>query len=170
MGPHCACFSVQGQNPSQFADSCCNVTIKTDTMNPAFAILILLPVAALGMNCTGQPNGNYEIGCRSYATCNNGQAQIVSCDVDMAYNQDTGKCDDVTNIPPPCGVMKDCSSSADGRYADTDNACRTYYTCVAGSFAGHNFCPANLVFNENLQACDWPKAAPPPCGTGGSSP
>merc|ERR1712244_216863 len=127
MGPHCACYSVQGQNPSQFADSCCNVTIKTDTMNPAFAILILLPVAALGMNCTGQPNGNYEIGCRSYATCNNGQAQIVSCDV--------------------------------------DNGCKTYYTCVGGVFAGHNFCPSSLVFNEDAQACDWPKATAPPCGT-----
>jgi len=131
-------------------------------MNPAFALLILFPAAAFGMNCTGQPDGNYEIGCRSYSVCSGGKAEIISCDVDMAYNQDSGKCDDVTNIPPPCGVKKDCSSMADGKYADMDNGCHSYYTCTGGEFAGHNFCPANLVFNEQLQSCDWEKNAP--CG------
>jgi len=134
-------------------------------MNALAALIMLLPAAALGMNCTGQPDGNYEIGCRSYAVCSGGQSNIVTCDVNMAYNQDTGKCDDMSAIPPPCGVMKDCSSLADNHYADSDNGCRTYYTCVGGNFAGHNFCPANLVFNEVTQSCDWPKAVAPPCGS-----
>ncbi|XP_005096139.1 chitin-binding domain protein cbd-1 [Aplysia californica] len=140
-------------------------------MNPAFVLLILLPAAALGMNCTGQPDGNYEIGCRSYSICTGGKTTIITCDMEMAYNQDTGKCDDVTNIPPPCGIKKDCSNAKDGRYADVDNNCKSYYTCVGGEFAGHNFCPSSLVFNEKLQSCDWPKQTPPPCGTStGTSP
>merc|ERR1712033_130458 len=106
----------------------------SSTMNVLVAILVLLPAFALGKNCTGEVDGNYEIGCRSYA-----------------------KCDDVNNVPPPCGQMKDCSAMTDGKYADMDNGCKTYYTCVAGQFAGHNFCPSTLLFNEKLQACDWPK-------------
>jgi len=131
-------------------------------MNPMFVFLVLLPAAALGMNCTGMPDGNYEIGCRSFAKCAGGKSEIVSCDIDMAYNQGTGMCDDAKNVAPPCGVKKDCSSLSDGKYADTNNGCKSYYTCVAGQFAGHNFCPANLLFNEQLQSCDWPKNSP--CG------
>ncbi|GFO19889.1 hypothetical protein PoB_004639400 [Plakobranchus ocellatus] len=96
------------------------------------------------MNCTGQPDGNYEIGCRSYTVCTAGKQSIVNCEKDMAYNTDTGRCDDVNNIPAPCGVMKDCSALNNGHYADTDNNCRSYYTCNGGIFVGHNFCPANL--------------------------
>merc|ERR1711935_731413 len=135
------------------------------TMNPIFALLIVLPAAAWGLNCTGQPDGNYEIGCRSYATCSGGAYSIVSCDMDMAYNQDTGKCDDVTNVPPPCGDKHDCSAESDGHYADVARGCKSYYTCVGGLYAGHNFCPSVLVFNEAQQACDWPANVAPPCGT-----
>merc|ERR1712033_24066 len=134
----------------------------SSTMNVLGAVRVLLPALALGKNCTGEVDGNYEIGCRSYAKCVGGKAEIVSCDVDMAYNEGTGQCDDVNNVPPPCGQMKDCSAMTDGKYADMDNGCKTYYPCVAGQFAGHNFCPSTLLFNEKLQACDWPKESP--CG------
>merc|ERR1712183_1232796 len=93
-------------------------------MNPMYALLLLLPSATLGMNCTGQPDGNYEIGCRSYAKCSGGKNEIVTCDVDMAYNQGTGVCDDATNVAPPCGVKMDCTSLSDGKYADTNNGCK----------------------------------------------
>ncbi|XP_005096138.1 chitin-binding domain protein cbd-1 [Aplysia californica] len=140
-------------------------------MNPAFALLILLPAAALGLNCTGVPDGNYEIGCRAYSTCTSGVWKIVQCDIDMAYNKDTGKCDDVKNVPSPCGVKQDCTGKADGRYADlsSDPKCNSYFTCADEIFMGENPCPGALVFNEKLQACDFIKAVDPPCGTKGGS-
>ncbi|XP_070206208.1 probable chitinase 10 [Littorina saxatilis] len=61
--------------------------------------------------------------------------------------------------------MKDCSNMADGHFADLDNGCHSYYTCVGGAFVGHNFCPSSLVFNEDNKACDWPDNVSPPCGT-----
>ncbi|KAK3699358.1 hypothetical protein RRG08_056495 [Elysia crispata] len=134
-------------------------------MNSLYIVLAILPATVLCMNCTGQPDGNYEIGCRSYTICACGKQNIVSCESGMAYNTDTGKCDDMNNIPLPCGVMKDCSALDNNRHADTDNNCRSYYTCNGGIFVGHNFCPANLVFNEENQACDYPDNVRAPCGT-----
>ncbi|XP_012936665.1 chondroitin proteoglycan 2 [Aplysia californica] len=137
-------------------------------MNPALVILILLPAAVLSDVCDGKPDGNIEIGCRAYTECKGGVATAIACDTDMAYNQDTGVCDNAANVPPPCGVFKNCTNINDGHYADTDNSCKSYYTCISGQFVGHNFCPAALIFNEAQQSCDWPKATPPPCGTASS--
>jgi len=132
-------------------------------MNAFVVILVCLPAMALGMNCTGVADGNYEIGCRSYVTCTSGVPTSVNCDIGTAYNKDTGRCDDINVIPPPCGVMMDCTNKNDGGYAD--GGCASYYTCVGGVFVGHNFCPASLVFDEVQGVCDWPKNVPAPCGT-----
>ncbi|XP_076435233.1 chondroitin proteoglycan-2-like, partial [Babylonia areolata] len=121
-------------------------------------------VAALGLDCSVVGDGNFEIGCRTYTTCSAGQATVRACDGGTVYNSDIGKCDDPSRVKPPCGQMKDCSTFPDGHYADLDNHCRSYYTCVGGAFVGHNFCPAGLVYSAVTKACDWPANVQPPCG------
>merc|ERR1719422_819001 len=77
----------------------------------------------------------------------------------MVFDANTGTCADEASVGAPCGIKKDCSSVADGLYADTDQQ---------GTSFGHNYCAGGLVFNEALQTCDWPDDTDPPCGTKGS--
>jgi len=50
------------------------------------------------------------------------------------------------NVAAPCGEILDCTGKADGRYADTDNNCESWYTCQDEKFLGHNFCPKGVVY------------------------
>ncbi|KAL4224053.1 chitin binding [Mactra antiquata] len=120
---------------------------------------------AAAVNCTVLADGNYELGCRSFAKCTGGQVSIVDCPNDMVYNNKTGVCDDAANVAAPCGNLIDCSNSPDGRYADKDQNCKTWYTCQDNKFLGHNFCPEGTVFDEGLATCNWEDAVAPPCGT-----
>lgn len=40
----------------------------------------------------------------------------------------------------PCNDIKDCTSTPDGRYADINNGCQSYYRCYNKNFYGHYFC------------------------------
>merc|ERR1719495_1716739 len=91
-------------------------------------------VAIHATDCVNKADGNYEIGCRSYTQCSSGAPKIIDCDKGMVYNNKTGNCDDPANVTPPCGVMKDCSNQKDGKYADTEEHCRSYYSCYKGQF------------------------------------
>ncbi|XP_060563926.1 chondroitin proteoglycan-2-like [Ruditapes philippinarum] len=120
---------------------------------------------ASAVNCTTLSDGNYELGCKSFAKCVGGVSSIVDCPEHNVYNNNTGMCDDPKNVAPPCGNLIDCSSTADGQYADKDQNCATWYTCNDKKFLGHNFCPSGTVFDESLHTCNWIDAVPPPCGT-----
>ncbi|XP_069136172.1 peritrophin-44-like [Argopecten irradians] len=118
--------------------------------------------------CSPHSNATVEIGCRSYYSCVDGHGSIVDCTLinsEYVYNSAVGHCDDPANVAPPCGQQKDCSNMPDRKFADVDNNCTSYYTCYRHSFYGHNNCSPGLVFDENLQSCNWPRNVPPPCGT-----
>ncbi|WAR03033.1 hypothetical protein MAR_009591 [Mya arenaria] len=102
-------------------------------------------------NCTVLGNGVFEAGCRSYLVCSGGGSNIVECPAQQVFNNATSNCDDPANVARPCGQMIDCSSQSDGRYADKDNNCLSWYTCT--------------VFDEGLATCNWANAVAPPCGT-----
>ncbi|XP_070205872.1 chitin-binding domain protein cbd-1-like [Littorina saxatilis] len=127
-----------------------------------------LPFGALCFDCTKVADGVYEAGCKSFVVCANGVATLKECEQSKVYDAPSGACADEGSVGPPCGTMKDCSKSADGKFADTDQQCKSYYTCSGGTFFGHNYCAKGLVFNEALQTCDWPADTDPPCGTKGS--
>ncbi|KAH3890722.1 chitin-binding domain protein cbd-1-like isoform X3 [Dreissena polymorpha] len=120
---------------------------------------------AAAVNCTTLADGVYETGCRSYAVCTGSKVTIVECPEHKVYNNQTGRCDNVTNVAPPCGLMVDCSTQTDGRYPDTSNNCQSWYTCNDKKFLGHNFCPEGTVFDSTLSTCNWKDAVAPPCGT-----
>nr|DAA06363.1 TPA_inf: variable region-containing chitin-binding protein 5 [Branchiostoma floridae] len=47
-----------------------------------------------------------------------------------------------------------CADKADGKYQHPAD-CAQFYTCSGGLSYGTNTCPAGLVFNQDLQLCDW---------------
>ncbi|KAL5016419.1 hypothetical protein ScPMuIL_006008 [Solemya velum] len=128
----------------------------------------LLLVFSIGycqaVNCTGLADGTHEEGCKSYIRCTGGVRTSVECEDELVFNSQTKACDAPTNVPAPCGVFKNCSNLSDQKYPDLDLGCASYFTCFRHSFYGHNKCPQGLVFNINLQTCDWRDHAPPPCG------
>merc|ERR1711879_205183 len=127
-----------------------------------FAVLLALLPAALCFDCTKVQDGVYEAGCKSFTVCANGVASIKECEQDMVFDANTGTCADESSVGSPCGIKKDCTSVADGLYADTDQQYKSYYTCSGGTYFGHNYCAGGLVFNEALQTCDWPDDTDPP--------
>ncbi|KAK3591501.1 hypothetical protein CHS0354_031608 [Potamilus streckersoni] len=131
------------------------------------AVLFVLPFSGLALDCTTLADGDYEIGCKNYATCANGQLLIHECGVGLVYNRNTHKCDDPRNVPPPCNEANHCSTQPDGRYAIVHSPvnCTSYYTCMGGRLLGVNLCTPGTVFNNLLQTCDWPDDVAPPCGT-----
>ncbi|PVD31472.1 hypothetical protein C0Q70_06884 [Pomacea canaliculata] len=136
------------------------------SFNMRFLVVLCLSLpAALAFDCQGAHDGAYEVGCKSFITCVNGVGTITECAQDQVYNSRTGQCAPVADVGPPCGSQKDCKNVADGKYADVDNQCTSYYTCSGGTYFGHNYCSGSLVFNEHLQTCDWAAHTPPPCGT-----
>ncbi|XP_041346948.1 chitin-binding domain protein cbd-1-like [Gigantopelta aegis] len=131
----------------------------------AFTVTLVLLPAVFCVDCSSHPDGIYDAGCREFIHCRNHVAYVVSCNATQVYNSNTGNCDHPHNVPPPCGVSRNCTLLHDGAYADQTEHCRSYFTCHGGTFFGHNFCTPGTVFNEILQTCDWPNDVPPPCGT-----
>merc|ERR1712179_357724 len=138
---------------------------QTSKMTTLFAFLLVLPSLAFALNCTTKANGNYEIGCRSYAVCSNGQTSIHDCPDDQVYNNATAQCDDPANVAQPCGLIRDCTNQKDGSYADRETGCGSYYTCYSSTYFGHNFCTGGTVFDAEKQVCNWKNQVVPPCGT-----
>ena len=44
------------------------------------------------------------------------------------------------NVLPPCGLIRDCSHTPDGSYADKELNCTSYFTCSHHVYFGHNYC------------------------------
>ncbi|OWF56637.1 protein obstructor-E-like [Mizuhopecten yessoensis] len=130
-----------------------------------FMVVTVLLSVALSLDCSGKQDGVYDEGCRSYTKCVNETAVVMFCKPYTAYNRDTYTCDDAFNVPPPCGTYRECSTLSDGAYPDIEMTCRSYYTCNRGKFFGHSLCPSRLVFNQELQVCDWTFNVSKPCGT-----
>ncbi|ESO90982.1 hypothetical protein LOTGIDRAFT_163491 [Lottia gigantea] len=141
------------------------------------------------LDCTVEPDGVYELGCKSFQKCVHGELVGVECHEHLVYNSIIQDCDEhfqllrndfvfvqicprdnytfsfsPAKVAAPCGHMMDCTNKADGHYPDLDQGCHTYYTCNGGVFFGHNYCPAGLVFSVANGVCDWRQNVPIPCG------
>nr|AIU94795.1 hypothetical protein [Phragmatopoma lapidosa] len=128
---------------------------------------------------TPVPDGHYGIGCRSYTVCTNGAGTQVDCDPDEAYNHflTPPGCGPIGAIPPPCGIIRDCSSLTDDSYPIFDNSeidgyvpCKHFYTCLDSEDLGAQACPGDLIFNYYTQNCQNEWQVPTPCGSGGDPP
>ncbi|XP_048777943.1 uncharacterized protein LOC125681767 isoform X2 [Ostrea edulis] len=141
-------------------------------MQTCLLLLSALAYLVSADECVGKNNGVFEIGCRAYVVCHNQHGTIHHCAdppaLNTVYNSRTKSCDQPHNVPAPCGSWRDCSTLPDKRYADVTTNCTSYYTCQGGTYFGHNFCNPGVVFDENMQICNWPGNVAPPCGTAGT--
>jgi hypothetical protein len=132
-------------------------------------LLCLTGVTWAQIDCTGLADGAYGSGCRSYTNCTNGVGTIVDCSIDTAFSSITHRCEPLSQVPPPCGQLQDCSLLANGRYPVMPD-CYYFFTCQNGVHMGTNPCnnppeATDLVLDVALQLCNWKSAVPPPCGT-----
>merc|ERR1711936_1500712 len=63
-----------------------------------------------------------------------------------------------------------CQNNEDVYFPDPED-CGRFYMCVDGSVVGHMSCPDDLLWNNDLLTCDWPKnvECKPGCPEGWSS-
>ena len=78
--PHVARVMSFHMLPVLWVSTCC----------PCYEFLLL---SVLAMNCTDQPDGDYEISCKAYTSCTNGQSTLINCQKNLVFNNVTGKCD-----------------------------------------------------------------------------
>ncbi|CAG2185691.1 unnamed protein product [Mytilus edulis] len=81
------------------------------------------PDVSFSADCIGLQDGNYQLNCQTYKACINGTAAVHNCPtppaLEIVFNNVTRKCDIPSNVALPCGGYHyDCSSKADGDYAD----------------------------------------------------
>lgn len=126
-----------------------------------YVSLVLLPALAAAFDCTGRPYGHYEVSCKTYVLCSGGVAYQVECQSGYVYANYSLGCYEEGKVGPPCGKVMDCSNKPDGKYADVDNGCKSYYVCNGGLYYGHHYCPEGLVFDRSLQICTWPDPSKP---------
>ncbi|CAE1266532.1 unnamed protein product [Acanthosepion pharaonis] len=118
-------------------------------------LTLFLVICSVGLSrsvvCKGKPDGIYEVSCLSLGKCINGKLNRILCPIGEVIDTDVHQCKPMAKVKPPCGKAIDCSQLKDGRHPDYDQNCRSYYTCLAGRFLGHNFCPSSLIFNDELK-------------------
>ncbi|KAK7505935.1 hypothetical protein BaRGS_00002657 [Batillaria attramentaria] len=117
------------------------------------------------VDCTGQPDGVAEIGCDGYIECVAQRMVKHICGDDEVFRRDSMTCSPVTEVGHSCTEKTVCMDLLDGRYADPGTSCQSYFTCHGHVFFGHGYCPGGLVFNGELQLCDWSSNVLFPCGT-----
>ncbi|KAJ8312990.1 hypothetical protein KUTeg_010363, partial [Tegillarca granosa] len=80
-------------------------------------------------DCSKQEDGIYELSCQSYVVCNSSESTLVHCPAGGTFVNATGRCGSYSDASYPCNVIKDCTTLPDGRYADINNGCQSYYRC-----------------------------------------
>jgi hypothetical protein len=138
--------------------------MKTFIVSLAFFALLVRD-AACQVDCTELPDGVHGWGCKGYTVCLGGNGTHVDCEDDEVFNEEIMACDDIMNVGPPCGLLRNCTNLPDARYPDLVVNCTAYFTCLDGDFKGHNPCNPGTVFHFQLQVCDYPENVLPPCGT-----
>ncbi|CAC5391691.1 unnamed protein product [Mytilus coruscus] len=93
-----------GQNPCPtnmvpYNGKCTDLfEIKPSNWQPGYAI-----------DCSGQPNGNYESEhvqkCDIYYTCVNGISTLTYCDSEHVFDSKSSFCQNTTNVCTPCGSV-----------------------------------------------------------------
>ncbi|CAH1801648.1 unnamed protein product [Owenia fusiformis] len=141
------------------------------TFRSLFTILIgFTAINAVVSQCdcinSGPDETICEWACTYFIYCQNNNEIRIDCPVGEVVNVDNGTCDTVENVPPPCGVLRNCTGKADGYYANTDDNCLSYHYCEGEQFMSNNICNDGLVFDEAQQICNWPANVCPPCGDG----
>ncbi|XP_059172060.1 uncharacterized protein LOC131953063 [Physella acuta] len=132
-----------------------------------FVVVIFAATAHCDWNpCQGRRDGDIvQIGCRSYSVCVRGTPTVYNCTGEFVYDRDLKRCVRISENRNACGQPADCSGKLDGYYPDVLYGCSTFYGCTSQQFVGRLYCDANLVYNQQANACGYAYQVPPPCGT-----
>ena len=108
--------------------------------------------------------------CDSYYSCRNGFPQLVVCQRKWTYNSTVGDCtyknddhectpkaDDEECTPEPkCCDPPTCVEPSDvEEYYIDPSDCGSFYGCINRVAVKHS-CPMNLIFNPNVNRCEYP--------------
>ncbi|BFZ04709.1 hypothetical protein BsWGS_07748 [Bradybaena similaris] len=142
-----------------------------------FLLCLLAAKSAYGAPTTEAPDkicqniasidhtGLLEKGCWGYKECVNGVYFEHFCPTGEVLDQDTRTCHPIGHSSTKDCDPIDCTSLPDGMYADVIGGCKSYNRCYGAVNIAAFLCAANLVFHEEIQACDYKSNVPPPCGT-----
>ncbi|CAJ0610513.1 unnamed protein product [Cylicocyclus nassatus] len=113
---------------------------------------------ALG-GCEKLADGFYEYAnCSSYyMTCSGGIARIMRCQDDLIYDRLFGVCSNARDVGE-CGAQIETAAEIckeDGFFS-YGNCSDLFYACTNGRQITMH-CPANLVFDEAKQSCEYPE-------------
>lgn len=128
-----------------------------------------LPTGAV--NCptdSGDPNQNATLlpnpyNCSTYFVCDHGHPTEVPCPGDLYFDpilrvcnyQDQVNCN-INNLMPnliPCN-----NGNGTAQYFPNPLDCSSFLVCDPGSkFATLEYCPGDLLFNPELDVCDYPE-------------
>lgn len=122
------------------------------------------------ISCDGVENFRFvpsPISCSNYYQCIDGNPFLLSCPIDLHFNEqlqtcvdpDIAQCDltpTTPQPPPPRPPPPSCDGVENFWFLRSYAACREYYQCIDGD-AILLFCPHGMYFHEAIQACDDPR-------------
>lgn len=112
--------------------------------------------------------------CDKFYKCYRGKPVAISCPKPLLYNPEKEWCDWPENVDCNRPVMKEDSGSSNSAESGNYNAqeicaaansedvliphevCSKFYKCFSGSPVALD-CPTHLVYNIELEYCDWPE-------------
>ncbi|CAG5124952.1 unnamed protein product [Candidula unifasciata] len=109
--------------------------------------------------------GVIEIGCWGYRECVNGAFIEHLCEEKQVLDKDTRQCHPKGTGHTDCDNGTDCTGLPDSFYSNYFDYCKSYSRCYGGNNIGQFYCPGSLIFNEEIQSCDFVSDVYPPCGT-----
>ncbi|XP_047111954.1 uncharacterized protein LOC124788720 [Schistocerca piceifrons] len=154
-------------NPN--VDSCdwpYNYDCPYDRKLPIDVIDCPQPSPGESFNVTFYPN---EEDCTKYWECDNGLLRNGSCPNGLIWNNDLQVCDWPYNYDCPydkkglivfSDATPDCPQPSPGEifnvtFYPNEEDCTLYWECDNGLLRNGS-CPNGLIWNNDLQACDWP--------------
>uniref|UniRef100_G3NUY5 chitinase n=1 Tax=Gasterosteus aculeatus TaxID=69293 RepID=G3NUY5_GASAC len=107
-----------------------------------------------GNLCTGKPNGQYPNpnDDKSFLYCVAGKEFIRQCPANLVYNAAISVC---AFPDSPVNKATYCYGRKDGQYTNPNDQ-HSFLSCVAG-LTYILQCPANLVYVEATNRCDYPQ-------------
>jgi hypothetical protein len=122
--------------------------------------------------CTRLNDGFYRhpTNCSKFFQCYQTTTFVMTCSPGTVFNPDPKviTCDFPQNVPDcqladilgeVSGRDAECDGQPHGAFLKFPGDCHQYIRCVWKRKVVHS-CPANLVFNINLNICDYPSAVP----------
>jgi len=130
------------------------------------------PNGELAQHCVNLDDGFYRhpLHCTKFVQCYERVAYVFTCSSGLVFNakEDVIACDYPRNVPEcvdaeiGTGIDRECEGVEDGEFLRNPADCHKYRRCVDGRLVEQD-CPEGLVFNKQLDVCDYEHNVPECC-------